>query len=87
MKKQNRSINIIASEVAVCWGEKVSPYALPYLEAMLYLEDINDFYGADSARSIILYFLTNAGGFRGNDARRLKKELKALLSKRKNKKY
>ncbi len=74
-----RKINIVASEIAVIWGDNISPYALPYLEAMLYLESINDSFGYEPAREIIQYFLMNAGGFRGPDARRLKNELKVIL--------
>lgn len=81
-----RPINIVASEIAVVWGEKITPYALPYLEAMLYLESIDDFFGYDSAREILGYFLMNAGGFKGPEARRLKKELRVILRSQKNNK-
>jgi hypothetical protein len=36
---------------------------------------IDDMYGADTAHEIVLRFLTNAGGWRGDTARMLKKEL------------
>lgn len=57
------------------------PYfgAVPYLQAMRDLSSINEKYGEDDARSIINYFLANARSFRGEDAIRLKTELKSLL--------
>lgn len=73
-----RAIKEIAIEISEKW-ENISPHAFPYLEAMSTLNSIQDDYYADSARSVVLYFLSNARGFKGEDARRLKDELKALL--------
>jgi hypothetical protein len=77
----NRPISEIAADIRRCWRPPGRIYfgAVPYLEAMADLGTVDDFYGADSARSIVLYFLSNAASFRGPDARRLKAELKALL--------
>jgi hypothetical protein len=47
---------------------------------MTCIDRINDKYYADDAESVILYFLSNAAGFRGEDAKALKAELKALLA-------
>lgn len=58
---------------------KVSPYAEPYLEAMQSLNTIDDNYYLDSGKSIVLYFLSNASTWRGEDARRIKAELKEML--------
>ena len=44
----------------------------------LILKSINDKYGADSGKSIVLYFLSNATTWRGSDARRIKQELKQM---------
>jgi hypothetical protein len=52
---------------------------VPYLEAMHCLNTINDDYGYDSAKSIVLYFLSNANSWRGDVARRVKAELKELV--------
>jgi hypothetical protein len=38
-----------------------------------------EFYN-DSAKSVVAYFLANAGTWRGDTARRVKAELKALLA-------
>ena len=62
------------------WGKKMSPHASPYWHAMLSLDSVQDQYGADDGRSVVLYFLSNAAGFRGEDALRLKAELNAHLA-------
>jgi hypothetical protein len=46
---------------------------------MYALESINDNFYADSGRSVVLYFLANANSWRGDTARRIKAELKAML--------
>jgi hypothetical protein len=77
MKTENRSIRSIALDIESEWT-KVNYAARPYLDAMLELNSINDKYYEDSAKSIILYFLANASSFRGERAKVLKAELKAL---------
>lgn len=73
-----RSIADIANECRQDWRK---PYfgAVPYLGAMLSLDAITDTYGADSAESVIAYFLSNATTWRGDVARRCKAELNAML--------
>ena len=73
-----RPIRAIARDIKQEW-KKVYFGAVPYLNAMLSLNDMQDYYGADDARSIVLYFLSNAGSFRGPKAKELKEELKAHL--------
>lgn len=75
-----RPIWQIAQDIKDAW-KNPSPYALAYLNPMLTLNSIDDNYFFDDARSIVLYFLSNAGGFRGEKARELKQELKDLLKK------
>lgn len=77
MSIEKRSIRSIALDIRKEWA-KVNYAAKPYLDAMLELDTINDKYGFDNARSIILYFLSNAASFRGERAKALKAELKAL---------
>jgi hypothetical protein len=77
MTHKNRSIRSIALDICKDW-EKVNYAARPYLDAMLQLNSINDRYYDDSAKSVVLYFLSNASGFRGERAKALKAELKAL---------
>lgn len=75
-----RQIYQIANDIRRHWPE---PYygAVPYLEAMNALTTIDSQFGADSARSVVTYFLSNARAFRGEDAKRLKLELEALLKR------
>lgn len=58
--------------------KKVYFGAVPYLAAMHSLDQISDMYGYDDARGIVLYFLSNATTWRGDVARRVKAELKAM---------
>jgi hypothetical protein len=75
---KSRAINEIAQEIQKVWGAKLYFGARPYLCAMLSLNDINDRYGMDEAKSIIVYFLANASTFRGDQAKALKAELKKI---------
>ena len=77
MTIENRSIRSIALDIRKEWA-KVNYAAKPYLDAMLELNSINDKYYNDSAKSVVLYFLSNAASFRGERAKALKAELKAL---------
>jgi hypothetical protein len=74
-----RSLSLIAAEIEANWP-KVSPYARDYLDAMKTLDKVTDSYYADSGKSIVLYFLSNASSFRGEAARRLKAELKSMVA-------
>ena len=73
-----RPLYQIAADIRKAWEK---PYfgAVPYLEAMGSLSSINDNYFDDSARSIVMYFLANASTFRGEQAKALKAELKAMI--------
>jgi hypothetical protein len=72
-----RPIYEIASEIEKEWP-KVNYAARPYLDAMHSLTAITDNYYLDSGKSVVLYFLSNATSFRGDAARRIKRELKDL---------
>lgn len=73
-----RALSAIAIDIKRTWV-KPSPYAVPYIRAMSELTTINDTYYSDDAKSVVLYFLSNVGGWRGDDAKRIKAELKAML--------
>jgi len=73
-----RPLFTIAREIRADW-KKVSPYAAPYLQAMSYLNSVDDNYILDSGRSIVSYFLANAGSWCGETAKRIKAELKAMV--------
>jgi len=72
-----RPIHVIAAEIRADWTR---PYfgAVPYLDAMFSLDRITDNYILDSGVSVVLYFLANANTWRGETARRIKAELKAM---------
>jgi hypothetical protein len=72
-----RTLSVIASEVKRDW-QNVNFAAKPYLDAMSSLNSINDSYGWDSAKSIVLYFLSNASSWKGEKAKAIKAELKAM---------
>lgn len=83
-----RSISQIAYEIQTSW-KNVYYGAVPYLSAMYHIKSIDDehgdvMYGDDTARSVVRYFLSNATGWRGEDARRIKAELKVMIEKSQN---
>jgi len=76
--KQKRPLSTIAREIYNDW-KKVNYAAKPYLDAMSSLDSIDDDYMFDSARSVVLYFLSNASSWKGPKAKEIKAELKAMM--------
>lgn len=74
-----RSLSVIAREIEGDW-KQVNYAARPYLDALHQLDSIEDAFFLDSAKSVVLYFLANAQTWRGDVARRVKKELKSLAN-------
>ena len=72
------SVSEIAYAIDKDWAN-VSPYAKDYLNAMKTISNVEDNYYADSAKSVILYFLANASSYRGDNARAYKSLLKAMV--------
>jgi hypothetical protein len=68
------SLDEIASNIYRLWKD-VYFGAAPYLSAMMSMNSVNDDYGCDSGKSIVLYFLSNARNFKGEDAKLIKAEL------------
>ena len=68
----------IARDVKAHWP-KVNYAAVPYLDAMGQLADIKDNYYQDPGHMVVRYFLANATMWRGEDAKRVKAELNAML--------
>ena len=73
-----RTLSEIAAEIRQDW-KNVYFGAVPYLQAMATLRSVNDAYFYDSGESIVRYFLANAGTWRGETAKRVKSELKAMV--------
>lgn len=76
--KTHRRLHEIADEIKADWTK---PYfgAVPYLDAMGDLIDTEDHYGYESGDMIVRYFLANASSWKGETARRIKKELRAMI--------
>ena len=72
-----RPISVIAADIRANWP-KVNYAAAPYLDAMDSINSINDMYHADTAKTVVLYFLANANAWRGPEAKRVKAELRAM---------
>ena len=75
----NRPICQIAAEIRADWGAKVNFAAKPYLAAMLSVRNLSDSYGCETAKTQVLYFLSNASTYRGEKAKALKAELKKIV--------
>lgn len=73
----HRPLSNIAHDIRRDW-KNVNFAAKPYLAAMLEMDQITDRYMYDSGRTIVNYFLANAGSWRGPVAKLIKAELKGL---------
>jgi hypothetical protein len=73
-----RPLRDIAAEIRADWT-RVYFGAEPYLDAMGALDKITDTYYFDRGDDVVIYFLANAGTWRGETARRVKAELKGML--------
>ena len=75
----NRPVSEIAREIRKDWGAKVNYAAKPHLDVMLQMTLVTDAYGQDSPGESILRFLSNASSWRGDNAKRIKAELKKMV--------
>jgi hypothetical protein len=76
----SRPLYEIASEILRDPAVKPALWcAGPYLRSMRYLDNVSQYDGADSGRSVVLYALDNLKAYRGETARRVKAELRAML--------
>lgn len=73
------NVSEIAGVIQKNW-QNIHFSAQPYLDAMFEIQDVNENYYHDSAKSIIFYFLSNATTWRGEIARNVKAKLKQLLA-------
>lgn len=76
--KEN-SLKELAAIIRADWTN-VNYTAAPYLDAMETLDGINDKYYQDSGKSVVLYFLANAGSWRGETAKTVKVLLKKMAA-------
>ena len=79
-KQNKRTFAEIAREIKQTW-KNVYFGAEPYLQAMATIDssDKNAPYMLETAEDIVIYFLANATYWRGEDARRIKAELKSMI--------
>lgn len=79
-KQNKRTFAEIAREIKQTW-KNVYFGAEPYLQAMLTINssDKNASYMLETAEDIVIYFLANATYWRGEDAKRIKAELKSMI--------
>jgi hypothetical protein len=75
-----RPISTIARDISRDWI-KPNYAAVPYLEAMQSLNLITDKYYYDPGDMVVRYFLSNASSWKGDKAREIKAELKAMLKR------
>ena len=64
MKTELRPLHTIAKEIRMDWS-KVYFGAVPYLDALAQLRSVDEMYGQDTARSIVIFFLANANTWLG----------------------
>ena len=79
-KQNKRTFAEIAREIKQTW-KNVYFGAKPYLQAMATINSSNKNapYMLETAEDIVIYFLANAQTWRGEDARRIKAELKSMI--------
>ena len=75
---KEETLSALALEIKKDWKNMYFG-AVPYLDAMRTMSDVKENYGYDSGREIVMYFLANAGSWRGPVAREIKAELKRRL--------
>jgi hypothetical protein len=76
--RTHRPLYQIARDIRRDWK---TPYfgAVPYLDALRSLDQITGRYYEDTAEDVVRYLLANLGTWRGETARTVKAELKAIL--------
>ncbi len=84
------TLNSLAIMTLVDWGPRAyrhdAPnymrFALPYVEAMTELYSMSDHYGLDDAEDIVLRFLCNIEGWKGETAKIVRAGLKQHLKEK-----
>ena len=74
----NRPLCSIAQEILNDW-QPISRDAAPYVRAMQCVRVMDDSYICDTGRDLVVHFLSNARGWRGETARLVKQELNRML--------
>ena len=85
----SRTISAIAGDIISAHREagKNPPYLSAYVKPMLYLERVEDYFGADDGEYVVIYALSNLSHWRHPRAKALKDELKMILHESNPKRY
>ena len=75
MNLEDKTVAELTAIIRKDW-QKVNYAAKPYLAAMESMQSVAHSFGYDSGKSVVLYFLSNAGSWRGEIAKAVKLELK-----------
>jgi hypothetical protein len=81
-REQARPLYDIAADIVADYadrGKNVHYAAEPYVTAMRSLDRVTESYYYDSGEAVVTYALANLGSWRGDTARSVKAELRALL--------
>jgi len=76
-----RTLCRIATDIREHWKPAIHRDALPYVIAMSSMGWIGDKYGVSRGDQIVAKFLSNAATWHGEDARRVKAELREMLDR------
>jgi hypothetical protein len=83
MSQTHRPLSTIAEEILADYRSRGRPLyfgAVPYVDAMRSLNSVTDHYGYESGDMIVAYALSNLSTWRGDTAKRVKAELRAILA-------
>ena len=75
----HRRLKEIAAEIRADWRPRINGAAEPYVSVMSELSDCRERYGMETGFDMVRGFLMNAQTWRGEVARKLKLELRAML--------
>lgn len=79
MKAQYSSAVVASKGKRVPQPREKFAYAMPYINAALNLDKIEERYFEDSGKSVVAYMLSNLTTYRGETAKALKAELKEMI--------
>lgn len=79
-----RKLHEIGADIMTCFekkqpSESVILHSRPYLVAISQMEYVEDMYGMEYGDMVVCYLLNNIRNWRGEDAKRIKKELNAMV--------
>lgn len=85
-----RPLYQIANEIVSDYmdrGKSLPDAARAYVEPMQFLTSMDDTFGYDDAETVVIYALSNLTGWRGDTARRVKREMQTALHEHNPRRY